>query len=115
MALEAAEVVNVLRFTGRTLRSPDAAVVTTILGTLTPEEVTVVRTTYLDALLKAEAAVTGSLEDIDTKKAGPWERNTTALADLTALLQALRLGLCEFLGVEPAGLAGPVVPAVFLV
>lgn len=115
MALTAAEALDVRRFIGTAPGSPDAVLLDAVLAALTPEGEAVVRTSFLAPLRKLEAAMAETALDADTKRAGPWERNVGAYAEMDAAYGALRRRLAGFLGVPLGDDCGMIIPDILVV
>jgi hypothetical protein len=117
MALTAAQIVSVRRYmgysvTGDATSAPARELVYSNvsymglsldyrLDHLTPEEESVIVTTYLDQLALREAEIQGASDNLDTDRAAVWWRNKNELSERMGLYATLRRELCSFLGFAP--------------
>lgn len=108
MAFTESELVAIRKFCGHGARTASNLVVSDAYGELeyrlchlTELEESQVRDVYLAKLQPLEDAILLAGDTIDTDKAAIWERNKNEMGDRTALYNAARRRLCDFLGVEP--------------
>jgi hypothetical protein len=73
------------------------------MNSLSDNETSLVRTTFLANLTAIEADMYGSYIDLDTNKAAVWERNPKEIRDKWNLFVLCRKQLCEFMGVPYCG------------
>jgi len=129
MALTAQQIVDVRRYMGYSVsgavgstqyREVVKANVTPLLVllefrllNLSPEEETVVVTTYLTNLATLETAIVGTSANLDTDQAAVWVHNKRERQDREALFNSWCRRLCAFLGFAPgAGLGSGTVALV---
>lgn len=76
------------------------------LDALTSAEESVLTTTFLATLAPLEAAIAATSDSLDTKAAGPWERNPNEVVQRTALFNKWRRDMAAFLGFAPGPALG---------
>jgi hypothetical protein len=76
------------------------------LTNLSPEEETVVVTTYLGNLATLETDIVGSADNLDTDQAAVWTHNKRERQEREALFDSWCRRLCTFLGFAPGPTLG---------
>lgn len=71
------------------------------LANLSPDEIAVVRNTYLVNLPVLETAILNAAANLDTDTAAVWKHNQSEIRDRTALYTRWRLEFTAFIGVPP--------------
>lgn len=90
-------------------------VVNGALVPLSPEQIAVVRNTYLTQLGPLETAIVGAAVRLSTESAAVWKRNANEVRDRERLFRSWRLRLCWFLGIESGPFLDEMLPAAFIV
>ena len=90
-------------------------VVNGALVPLSPEQIAVLRTTFLAQLALLETAITGATVRLSTESAAVWKRNPNEIRDRERLFRSWRIRLCDFLAIESGPFLYGISPAVFIV
>ena len=71
------------------------------IASMSDQEQSVVRVTYLANLATLETAIIGAASNLDTDIAAVWTRNRSEVSDRTSLFNKVRRDLCGFIGIAP--------------
>lgn len=85
------------------------------LAGLTPNQITILQTQYLEPLRQLEPAIISAGQNLDTDRAAVWFHNKAEVQDRDNLYMITRRKLCFFLGIPAGAGIAPLAPAVFTV
>ena len=76
------------------------------LQNLTASEATVITSVYLANLYSLETGIVDAAANLDTDSAAIWVHNKHEIRDRSALFDAWRRRLCDFVGIQPGPALG---------